>query len=120
MKKLIRALAATAFLTAFVPSAFAIGAIAVDDEVGNSPSNAGYGYSTGHSSKEEAAAAALAQCRSAGNDSCKAVVWFETCGAYASSRDRYGIGYGTSEGVARQQALGACGAGCRLVVSVCE
>ena len=64
--------------------AFAVGAIAVDDEVGET--DPGYGFSTGHDDKESARKGAMAECKKAGNDNCKFKVWFETCGAYAASK----------------------------------
>jgi Domain of unknown function (DUF4189) len=100
-------------------SAWAEGAIAVDDQAGNKPSDAGYGIGFGDT-KEAAQAAALRICRSAGNDSCKIVVWFQNCGAYASSAEKYGIGWGESEEVAKSKALETCGnANCRIVASEC-
>jgi len=47
---------------------------------------------------------------SMGNESCKVVVWFDKCGAYASSNEKYGIGWGDSEegqgdGTVRQRAV---------------
>ncbi len=98
---------------------WATGAIAVDDQPGQKPSDAGYGIGFGDS-RESAEKAALAKCNSMGNDSCKVVVWFEKCGAYASSNEKYGIGFGVSEDVAKSKALDQCGNGqCRLVASDC-
>ncbi len=100
-------------------SAWAAGAIAVDDQPGQKPSDAGYGIGFGDS-KESAQKAALAKCNSAGNTSCKVVVWFEKCGAYASSNEKYGIGWGATEDDAKSKALEQCGNGqCRVVASDC-
>lgn len=107
-------------LVASTCSAFAFGAIAVDDEEGRTASEVGYGYSTQHANREAAEQAALRQCQNAGNSNCKVAVWFAQCGAYAGSRERYGIGWGASDAIARQQALSACGAGCRVVISACD
>jgi len=99
--------------------AWAEGAIAVDDQVGSKPSDAGFGIGFGDS-KESAQAAAIKQCKAAGNDTCKVVVWFSKCGAYASSAEKYGIGWGESEDIAKSKALDTCGnAGCRVVASDC-
>jgi hypothetical protein len=99
--------------------ALAAGAIAVDDQPGSKPSDAGYGIGFGDS-KESAQKAALAKCNTAGNDSCKVVVWFDKCGAYASSNEKYGIGWGDSEEDAKSKALAQCGNGlCRVVASDC-
>ena len=90
MKKFATLILTLGFL--FQGSAFAIGAIAVDDSVGeNDP---GYGFVTGEDSEAAAKAGAMKQCKSSGNDNCKVVVWFKTCGAYASSKKYYGYGFG--------------------------
>jgi hypothetical protein len=110
---------AAAMAAAPVGSAFATGAIAVDDQPGQKPSDAGYGIGFGDS-KESAQKAALAKCNTAGNTSCKVVVWFEKCGAYASSNAKYGIGWAATEDDAKSKALDQCGNGqCRLVASDC-
>lgn len=99
-------------------SAFAIGAIAVDDSVGDR--DPAYGFSYGLDSRQAAERKALGYCAQHG-DNCKVVVWFETCGAYASSDHYYGYGYGVSKQVAIDDALEMCGhRGCRVVVSACE
>jgi hypothetical protein len=108
-----------AMLLALSGSAWAEGAIAVDDQPGQKPSDAGYGIGFGDS-KESAQKAALAKCNSEGNTSCKVVVWFDKCGAYASSNEKYGIGWGDSEDDAKGKALEQCGnAHCRVVASDC-
>lgn len=118
MRALFRSAVCAAVLC--VPAmAFAAGAIAVDDDVGDT-SDAGYGTSTGQDSREEAAAAAMRKCRSFGNKNCKVVVRFDTCGAYANSRKHYGVGWGETARVARAKALDTCGDGCRILVSDCE
>ncbi len=97
----------------------AAGAIAVDDEEGDNPGEVGYGVGYG-SSRDEAASAALAECRKAGNKSCKVAVRYDTCGAYAASKEHYGVGWGANKMTATAKALEACGAGCKLVVADCE
>jgi hypothetical protein len=116
----LRALLLGATLTvAPLGAAWATGAIAVDDQPGQKPSDAGYGIAFGDS-KESAEKAALAKCNSMGNSSCKVVVWFEKCGAYASSNEKYGIGWAATEDDAKSKALDQCGNGqCRLVASDC-
>jgi hypothetical protein len=110
---------AAGLLAAQSGAAWATGAIAVDDQPGQKPSDAGYGIGFGDS-KESAQNAALAKCNSMGNDSCKVVVWFEKCGAYASSNEKYGIGWASSEDGAKEKALSQCGNGqCRVVASDC-
>jgi len=99
-------------------TAFAYGAIAVDDEVGEH--DPAYGLSVGEDSKEDAMRQALEYCREDG-DYCKVVVWFETCGAYASSNKYYGYGYGRTEAIATRRALEMCGnRNCEVVVADCE
>lgn len=106
-------------LAAQVDNAWATGAIAVDDQGGSKPSDAGYGIGFGDT-KQAAMAAAMEKCKSFGNDSCKVIVWFKKCGAYASSNEKYGYGYGDSEEIAKSAALDMCGnSGCRVVASDC-
>jgi hypothetical protein len=105
-------------LCAIPVAAHAAGAIAVDDEEGDQ--EAGYGISTGADSRDEAGAEALKQCKSAGNQNCKVVARFDSCGAYAASKQYYGVGWGSSEQKAIDMALGKCGDGCHVVVSECE
>lgn len=107
-----------AIFLAMSGTAWAKGAIAVDDEAGTR--DTGYGLVTGYENKDEALRAALAQCRKAGNDGCRTVAWFETCGSYASSKQHYGAGWGKTEAAAEDMALDKCGSGCRIVVSECE
>lgn len=99
--------------------AFAAGAIAVDDEEGDS--EPGYGIVTGAASRDEAGRQALAECKKQGNKNCKVVVRFDKCGAYASSKKNSGIGFGATEGVAKSKAMEECGTGaCKIIVSECE
>lgn len=97
----------------------AAGAIAVDDEAGVKVEDVGYGIGSG-SSREEAAAEAKKQCKKAGNSDCKVVVRYDTCGAYAASKDYTGVGWGESEKEAKTNALEACGSGCKIVVADCQ
>ncbi|MFD2264376.1 DUF4189 domain-containing protein [Lacibacterium aquatile] len=100
--------------------AFAAGAIAIVDEEGLDPEDVGYGIGYGKS-KEAAQAAAMNECKKAGNTGCKVAVWFETCGAYAGNKTHYGIGYGRSEAIAKKMALDECGAkSCKIIVSDCD
>ena len=101
--------------------AFATGAIAVDDSYGDEPSGVGYGFVTLYGSKQEAEAGALDVCQSEGNTDCKVVLTFQNCGAYASSRNNYGVGTGRTMDAAEKSALTNCGEGdCIPVVSDCE
>lgn len=99
-------------------SASAIGAIAVDDSVGER--DPAYGVSTGEDSESAAKKAALKLCRENG-DNCKVVAWFKTCGAYASSKKYYGYGYAATKAAATSKALEMCGQNsCKVVVAECE
>jgi hypothetical protein len=122
MIKLMQAtMGAAIFMTMLSSPALAVGAIAVDKDIGASPDSAGFGYVTGADNKKEAERGAIRECRKQGNDSCKVVVWFDTCGAFAASKERTGIGYGVSKEIARHQALEDCGSEhCRIVVAECE
>lgn len=113
------------FLAAFcvamsaTEAVMAQGAIAVDDQAGSKPSAAGYGIGFGDD-RESAQAAALQRCEAAGNQGCRVVVWFDTCGAYASSNDHYGIGWGESASIAKEKALAQCGGdACRVIATDC-
>jgi hypothetical protein len=115
----IRAALAAAFLScACATSAFATGAIAVNDEQGMAADEAGYGVGYG-SSKKEAQQNAIKECKSAGNDNCKVALTFEQCGAYAGDKVNYSTGIGSSEKGAQKAALDEC-PNCKLVVSDCQ
>jgi hypothetical protein len=121
MNKIMKT-ATTAALALFLHTnmALAFGAIAVDDDADTKPGQAGYGIGSGDS-REEAAAAAIVQCKKSGNDSCKIVVRYDQCGAYASSNAKFGIGWGKSEATAKSKAMDDCGNdSCKIVVSDCS
>lgn len=113
MKKTIVAL----LVSLFAVGAFAAGAIAVDDEAGSN--DAGWGIAYGED-RDEAGREAMKQCRKAGNKGCKVAVRFDKCGAYAASKEYFGIGWGNSESAAKQKALGECSGKCKIVVSGCD
>jgi hypothetical protein len=114
MKLLLVSIAAA--LPAFV---YATGAIAIDEQRGDD--EPGYGIAVGQDGKDEAQKAALAECRKAGNKNCKVRVWFDGCGAYASSTNFYGVGYGKTLKAAEKMALDSCGkASCEVKVSECD
>ena len=94
-------------------------AIAIDDEPGLKGGQAGYGVGEGDSA-DDANAGALRNCRSSGNGKCVVAITYQTCGAYASSREHSGIGTGNTEASARGAAREQCGIeACRVVVSDC-
>lgn len=98
---------------------YAAGAIAVDDEQGED--EPGYGLIVGEDTREDAAREALKACRKSGNTHCKVVVRFDKCGAYATSKKYYGVGYGSSLKKAEAMALDACGnSRCEIKISDCE
>jgi hypothetical protein len=118
MKKIILA-GLGGVLAVSCSAVFAVGAIAVDDQRGSN--DPGYGFYIGASSRSEAERGAMRECRKSGNDRCKVMVWFETCGAYASSRKYYGVGWGANRRDANRMALDNCGHDrCRIAVSRCE
>ena len=99
-------------------NAFAFGAIAVDDSVGEK--DPAYGISVGEDSEASAKKAALKFCKENGED-CKVVGWFKTCGAYASSTKYFGYGFGATKAVATGKAMEMCGQNsCKLVTAECE
>ena len=99
-------------------NAFAIGALAVDDAAGE---EVGYGFFTGANSEASAKSGALKECKKAGNDNCRVLGWFKTCGAYAASKNYYGYGFGATKGAAETMARKECGnSACKIRVSECE
>lgn len=118
--KSFRYLLAAAFLAMAVPfTASAAGAIAVDDEEGET--EPGYGFVTGYDSRDEAGRAAMKECRKSGNTNCQVVARFDKCGAYASSKKYAGAGWGSSKKAAEKMALDKCGhQRCQVRVSDCE
>lgn len=113
----------TSVLTTFIGLLFggqasAIGAIAVDRQAGMEPA---YGYSLGYGSRKDAEAAAIGFCRQYGGTDCRAMVWFETCGACAESKKYFGIGWGADRHTAKSKALQYCRSNsCMVLVAVCE
>lgn len=99
-------------------TAYAIGAIAVDDSMGEK--DPAWGVSTGEDSEAAAKRSALKLCKENG-DNCKVVAWFKTCGSYASSAKYYGYGWGDTKAIATRKALEMCGQNsCQVVVAECE
>jgi hypothetical protein len=98
--------------------ALAAGAIAVDSENGQRAGDEGYGIGWGQS-RADAAEDALKKCKDAGNDACRVVARFDTCGAFASDRSTYGVGWGSTEADAKAMALSKCD-NCRIVIAECE
>jgi len=116
MKKAAAFLISLSFL--FHGSAFAFGAIAVDDSVGDT--DPAWGISTGEDSEAAAKRAAMKYCKEHG-ENCKVVGWFKTCGAYASSKKYYGYGFGATKAIATTKALEMCGQNsCQLITAECE
>lgn len=116
MKKLFWLLAAGTLILS--NTAFAAGAIAVDDEQGET--EPGYGFVTGAESRDDAAKGAMKQCKESGNENCKVVARFDTCGAYVASKKFYGVGWGATKRAAEGMALEQCGSECKVVISECE
>jgi hypothetical protein len=107
--------------SASASGALAWGAIAVDDNAGEDPEDAGYAFVTDDATRAAAAADALSTCQTSGNQSCRLVLTFQKCGAYAASKSLYGVGAGDTVAQAEQRALAACiEATCRIVVSDCH
>lgn len=111
-------LAAAMITCAVATSAFAAGAIAVDDEQGMAAEDAGYGVGYG-GNRREAERNAMRECKSAGNEGCKVVVTFEECAAYVGNKSHYATGTGSTLKAAEREALDACPR-CKLIVSDCH
>ncbi len=117
MKKILGFLLGMTLVASF--NVFAVGAIATDDDVGDA--EPGYGIATGFDTKEEAQKEALKNCREAGNKNCEVAVWFKGCGAYASSKEYSGVGWGKTKAIAESKAKEKCGsAKCTIKVSECD
>lgn len=117
-KGIIAALTVSLFMTVSVTSALATGAIAVNDGMGTSAEEVGYGVGWGADQKA-AEADAIKQCTEAGNDTCKVAVWFEQCGAYVGDRVHVGAGFGETKEAAEKMALEKC-PNCKVIVSECQ
>lgn len=113
-----KSLSLAALLLALPFLAHAAGAIAVDDEEGDT--EPGYGFVTGHDTRESAGKAALKECKSSGNENCKVVARFDTCGAYVASKKYYGAGWGNTKEKAISMAKDKCGEKCRVIIAECE
>ncbi len=121
MKRSIRAVVTAGLLLGAAQSAFAWGAIAVDDEAGQSARDIGYGYVTGANSEAAAERGAMAECRKRNTKNCKVALTFETCGAYAVDKSNWGAAEGISEAASRRGAIAYCGtAACKVAVAVCN
>jgi hypothetical protein len=119
MKLIYRAALTAAMLScACATTAFATGAIAVNDAQGTSADDAGYAVGYG-GSKEEASANAVKECKAAGNDSCEIALTFEQCGAYIGNKAYYATGVGATEAAAQEAAQADC-PDCKLIVSDCH
>ncbi|WP_237152291.1 DUF4189 domain-containing protein [Oryzibacter oryziterrae] len=121
-------IASLAALTLLLPqAALANGAIAIDDNVatdGEAVTANDVGYGTGFGdSKSAAEADAVKNCQDAGNTSCRVVVSFKACGAYAVSTNsgKRGKGIGDTEDAAKAAAIKDCGESrCTVAVSDCD
>jgi hypothetical protein len=121
MHTIVRTVFSAAMLAASTTGALAWGAIAVDDNAGEDPEDAGYAFVTDDPTRAAAAADAITTCQESGNKNCRLVLTFQKCGAYAASKSLYGVGAGTTVAQAEQRALADCaGTDCRIVVSDCH
>lgn len=91
------------------------GALAIDA----ADSDPSYGVGGGDS-ESKASDNAMRFCRRAGGKSCKVVVTYNQCAAYAVSRRNTGSGKGATQKEAEAQALQVCNDRCRIVVSDCN
>ena len=121
---MVRTIARNALLalaaSLFIPtSAFAVGAIAIDDQMGDD--EPAYGFALGEGNRVAAERSAVRYCRQYGGTNCRAIVWFETCGAVAVTTRNYGYGYGRTKSAATAKALEMCGKNsCKVVAAECE
>ncbi|MBC7711299.1 MAG: DUF4189 domain-containing protein [Rhizobacter sp.] len=118
MKKVM--LAMCLLMMAMSAQVFAAGAIAVDDQEGDSADDIGYGIGFGKT-RDEAAKEAMKACRKDGNKNCAVKVRFDGCGAYAVSKRYFGVGFGKTVAQAERAAMDQCGrSSCKVAVSECD
>ena len=97
---------------------FPVGAIAIDSSKPDTAPAYGIG---GGDTAEEAGENAVKFCTEAGGKSCKTVVSYPECGAYAASKKGGGWGINTSKKTAEAKAMSGCDDdGCKIVVSDCN
>ena len=122
MHRLTRGVFATALIVlASTGAAFAWGAIAIDDEEGDTADDVGYGWATGYPNQRAAQQEAMSECKGQGNENCRMVLTFQGCGAYATSPSRYGVGSAATAAQAERNAMRACNnSACTIVLSQCE
>jgi hypothetical protein len=111
-------LTSAGFAVALTGSAFAWGAIAVDDSYEDD--DIGYGYSTGYDTNTAASAGALEQCKNSDNANCKVVLVFKACGALVGLKNKFGVGEGATKQAAEQAAMKSCGPTCTVLASECD
>ena len=117
-KGFLKVLTVSLFVAAGATSALATGAIAVNDGLGTAAEDVG--YATGYGANQsEAEANAIKECKGAGNEECKVVVWFEQCGAYVGDRAKSAAGFGETKDAAEKMAMDKC-PDCKLIVSECQ
>ncbi len=101
-------------------TASAAGAIAVIDEEGVGAKDVGYAVGRGET-QDKAVKDAFAECKKLNMKGCKVAVKYDECGAYAASKERFGIGDGDTDAEAKKAALKNCGnTSCRIVISDCS
>lgn len=109
----------SASLLFLASNAMAVGAIAVDKA--DSSKEPAYGFSINQPDQRTAERVAVQYCRQYGGSNCQAIVWFQTCGAYANSKRYYGYGYGATKDKAVRDALNMCQSDhCKIVVAQCQ
>ena len=105
---------------AFCGIAAASGAIAVVDDNGDSANDVGFAVGRGDT-QASAVKDAMADCKKAGIKGCKIAIKYDECGAYATSKERFGAGEGSTEAEAKKAALKNCGnSSCKIVISDCS
>jgi uncharacterized protein DUF4189 len=119
-QKGMAALAALLTSVSLSTTAFAHGAIAIDDDQ-QTEAQTGYGFAEGRVSPEDAERAAMWDCHEFGNDHCRVAMRFEQCGAYAASAQHQGYGQGSTKAIAMKNALAMCrDKSCNVVIAKCE
>lgn len=103
------------------------GAIVVVDWQGLEADDVGYAQHYDAPTEAEASSQAMSACRNMqvaeGNKAseCRLVVTFQKCGAYAISKNNFGVGSASLLSIAEKQALQQCGnKSCKIVISGCN
>jgi hypothetical protein len=108
-------------ISLFGSAAFGWGALAIEDDPDLLPTQVNYGLISGYAVRAEALSDAVRACRDNSSESCRVVLVFRKCGAYAASPNNFGVGTSDTLREAEQRALASCGDhACEIIVADCD